>query len=322
MSTIRSLITGMLPIGSTDDRAVAGESSTRLVEVGVAGQAGLAVDLARRTSRRSRRGTSSGCRSCRPGGLGLEDRLEHRAVRARGRPCTPASTAPRPTPGQVAADASACSRACAAARPSVLPLLGLPLGDRHRRVGDLGRRRRWRDVMCLSHSSSLRSGKSVRNCAPRDSLRSIAPTTMRLGAVEHVAQLDRAQHVLVEDRAAVVDPGGLRLLLEALDDLEARAAGPPRRGTRRQYSFIASPSSSLISETRRPPCSRAMIASIQRLLVGAARASGRPRASPCRRARSAACSPERRPKISVSSSEFAPRRLPPWTETHATSPAA
>ena len=39
-------------------------------------------------------------------------------------------------------------------------------------------------------------------------------------------------------------------------------------------------------------------------------------------ARLAACSPERRPKISVSSSEFAPRRLPPCTETHATSPAA
>ena len=39
-------------------------------------------------------------------------------------------------------------------------------------------------------------------------------------------------------------------------------------------------------------------------------------------ARRAACSPERRPKISVSSSEFAPSRLPPCTETHATSPAA
>ena len=32
--------------------------------------------------------------------------------------------------------------------------------------------------MCLSHSSSLRSGKSVRNWAPRDSLRSIAPSTV------------------------------------------------------------------------------------------------------------------------------------------------
>ena len=36
----------------------------------------------------------------------------------------------------------------------------------------------------------------------------------------------------------------------------------------------------------------------------------------------AACSPERRPKISVSSSELAPSRLPPCTDTQATSPAA
>ena len=39
-------------------------------------------------------------------------------------------------------------------------------------------------------------------------------------------------------------------------------------------------------------------------------------------ARSAAWTPERRPKISVSSSELAPSRLPPWTDTQATSPAA
>jgi hypothetical protein len=39
-------------------------------------------------------------------------------------------------------------------------------------------------------------------------------------------------------------------------------------------------------------------------------------------ARAAASTPERRPKISVSRRELAPRRLPPWTETQATSPAA
>ena len=38
-------------------------------------------------------------------------------------------------------------------------------------------------------------------------------------------------------------------------------------------------------------------------------------------AASDACSPERRPKTSVSSSELAPRRLPPWTLTQAASPA-
>ena len=87
------------------------------------------------------------------------------------------------------------------------------------------------------------------------------------------------------------------------------------------FSFIIVPSSSLISETRRP----AVLAADDRvdppLLVGQRRLARRVGiAIPL--ARSAACSPERRPKISVSSSEFAPRRLPPWTETHATSPAA
>ena len=75
--------------------------------------------------------------------------------------------------------------------------------------------------MCLSHSSSLRSGKSVRNCAPRDSLRSIAADDGRLGAVEHVPELESPEHVLVEHRAAVVDPRRLRVLLEAVDDLQA-----------------------------------------------------------------------------------------------------
>src|SRR5688572_4728314 len=41
-----------------------------------------------------------------------------------------------------------------------------------------------------------------------------------LRAVEHVPELDRPEHVLVEDRAAVVDVGALGLALEAADDLE------------------------------------------------------------------------------------------------------
>ena len=39
-----------------------------------------------------------------------------------------------------------------------------------------------------------------------------------LGHVEHVVELDGAEHVLVEDPAAVVDVGRPRLLLEAVDD--------------------------------------------------------------------------------------------------------
>src|SRR5204863_5890846 len=42
-----------------------------------------------------------------------------------------------------------------------------------------------------------------------------------LGAVQHVPQLDHAQHVLVEHRPAIVDPHALGLLLEAPDGLEA-----------------------------------------------------------------------------------------------------
>ena len=47
----------------------------------------------------------------------------------------------------------------------------------------------------------------------------------RLGAVDHVAELDRAQHVLVEDGAAIVDPGLRRLLFEACNRL-ARSLQP------------------------------------------------------------------------------------------------
>jgi hypothetical protein len=86
------------------------------------------------------------------------------------------------------------------------------------------------------------------------------------------------------------------------------------------FSFIISPSSSLISEIRRPPFARPTISSI--IFCSAARPAAEGVGIVMPAARSAACSPERRPKISVSSSELAPRRLPPWTETHATSPAA
>ena len=86
------------------------------------------------------------------------------------------------------------------------------------------------------------------------------------------------------------------------------------------YWFIVSPSSSLIADTRRPPSERLMIARIA-LSVSVTRVGGVVGIGMCS-AWSAACSPERRPKISVSSSELAPSRLPPCTDTQATSPAA
>ncbi len=127
--------------------------------------------------------------------------------------------------------------------------------------------------MCLSHSSSLRSGKSVRNWAPARLLALLSRDDDRLRTVEHVAELDRADHVLVEDRAAVVDRRLGRLLLEPADDLEAPSARPSASRNTATYSFIVSPSSSLIAATRRPPDSRSMIASIARS-VSATRAAG------------------------------------------------
>ena len=97
--------------------------------------------------------------------------------------------------------------------------------------------------MCLSHSSSFRSGKSVRNWAPRLSLRCERADARALGAVEHVAELERAEDVLVEDRAAVVDVGALGLLLEPLDDLERLLRSPRRRGRRRRSGPSSAPSS-------------------------------------------------------------------------------
>ena len=87
------------------------------------------------------------------------------------------------------------------------------------------------------------------------------------------------------------------------------------------FASIVSPSSSLISETRRPePFSRAAIAAIFSSSASSTATEGRE--TSIRLAREAASTPERRPKISVSSSELAPSRLPPWTETQAVSPAA
>ena len=77
----------------------------------------------------------------------------------------------------------------------------------------------------------------------------------------------------------------------------------------------------MISETRRPePFSRPLMSSIIVCSSSSTFAEGFDQS--VRSARAAASRPECLPKISVSSSELAPSRLPPWTETQATSPAA
>ena len=83
---------------------------------------------------------------------------------------------------------------------------------------------------------------------------------------------------------------------------------------------MVEPSSRLISDTRRPVRSRPTTSRI----IFASSSSEDCDASgiECSLACLAACLPERPPKTSVSSSELAPSRLPPCTETQATSPAA
>src|SRR3954447_7701645 len=107
-------------------------------------------------------------------------------------------------------------------RPGALvgPLLGLPLGDRHGRVGDSGRVaavHREVDVLEPLVVVALREVQPELRAARLAALQ--RGDDDALGAVEHEAELERAQHVLVEDRAAIVDRRAPGLLLEAPDDL-------------------------------------------------------------------------------------------------------
>jgi hypothetical protein len=86
------------------------------------------------------------------------------------------------------------------------------------------------------------------------------------------------------------------------------------------YLSIVAPSSSRTSDTRRPSPLRSTIAwmPFSSSASSACGTSGVPLVC----ATFAAWRPARLPKISVSSSELAPSRLPPCTETQAHSPAA
>ena len=59
--------------------------------------------------------------------------------------------------------------------------------------------------MCLSHCVVVALGVVGAELRAARLLALDRRDDRRLGAVEHVAELDRAEHVLVEDRAAVVD---------------------------------------------------------------------------------------------------------------------
>ncbi len=117
--------------------------------------------------------------------------------------------------------------------------------------------------MCLSHSRVVALGEVGAELRAARLLALERRDHGGLRAVDHVAELDRAEHVLVEDRAAVVDPGALGLLAQAPDRLQ-RALQPrlvAEHGRVLVHRFRRAPS--LISDTRRPSCGRAMIASMR-----------------------------------------------------------
>src|SRR6202035_1913024 len=104
-------------------------------------------------------------------------------------------------------------------RTSVFPLLWLPLGHGHGRVAHLWAVAVEADVDVLEPLLIVALGEVGPELGAPGLLALDRAHHGRLGAVEHVAELDRPEHVLVEDGAFVVDVGARRLLCEALDDL-------------------------------------------------------------------------------------------------------
>src|SRR5262249_17251063 len=103
---------------------------------------------------------------------------------------------------------------------SVSPFFRLPARDRHFRVAHLGLPAVHGDVDVLKPLVvvALREvGAELRSARLLSLQRGDHD---RFGHIEHVSQLDRADYVLVEDRAAVVDRGVRRLFLQALDGVE------------------------------------------------------------------------------------------------------
>src|SRR3954454_3389491 len=207
----------------------------RAVQVGVAGQAGLAVDAhAARAADRGLARTADADRAVEAA-LGLQDALQHRAVRLElDRVLDPvgrlaglgveAADAQGEALGRVGVHGLARAAGLGGKGLGghlVLPLFRLPLRDGHGRVVDLGAVAavaRQGDV--LHPLVVVAVGEVGAELRPARLLALDRGDDRALGAVEHVPQLDRAQDVLVEDRALVVDVGRLGLLLEAADDLE------------------------------------------------------------------------------------------------------
>src|SRR5262249_28346476 len=100
------------------------------------------------------------------------------------------------------------------AGPSVGPLLRLPLGDGHVGVADLGPIIGACEVDVLEPLLVV----SLREVGPELGAAALSAVDRRdagaLGAIEHVAELEGSEHVLIEDLALVVDVAALGLLLQ------------------------------------------------------------------------------------------------------------
>ena len=118
------------------------------------------------------------------------------------------------------------------------------LGDRDRRVAHLGSSIDERDVDVLEPLLVVALGVVGAELSAARLFALERSDHGRLGAVDHVAGLDRAEHVLVEDRSAVIDPGLGRFLFEPRDLPAGPAAGPARRGTPRRVCSSARPARS------------------------------------------------------------------------------
>src|SRR5579859_7866896 len=92
------------------------------------------------------------------------------------------------------------------ARPSVLALLWRPLRERHRRIAHLRPLAIEREVDVLEPLLVVALGEVGAVLRSARLLALDRRDNRRLGAVDHEAELERAEDVLVEDRPAIVDP--------------------------------------------------------------------------------------------------------------------
>src|SRR5579875_865007 len=129
---------------------------------------------------------SSACQSTRRPHRGSSRSRPTPTCAARARPCARPSAPPARTAGR-----SGGSSACRWPSALVLPFLGLPARDRHRRVADLGLAVvAERDVNVLEPVLIVTLGKIGARLRPARLLALLGGDHDRLRAVEHEAQLE------------------------------------------------------------------------------------------------------------------------------------